>query len=942
MTSDIENPELEIHSIPGDDIGNREGNRRLSRSPHPYALLHPELLSGTRKASTDCGPNSTPHLLNDYSPFVCEKGFRRLSGTESRRMRYDSTASSDSGTEADDESGPFLKGLPAPPLKLRKGLKDGTTTRTPSPLLTPSYLDDEKQKDAFEARFKRRTSSAEKTTSIRETFTKRRRAELIRRATETTLFMSVGYMASRKLLSMCLPQGSCFRWLPVIKSNEIGAHGTCSELVVYTLIVCGTYLLYPIRLYLHHRSKSSESKQPLHFLRIPAAFDPATLLYPVMLPVFVAASLSPNPNPSLRINLILGVAAMPRTIVPAQDSFSGHTSVHYLLTLLLSLFVGNNTTRLNTAHTHKSANPEFLSLLYPLHQALLPTLGYLTTTSLLPAELQLASISMINILLLSSSPQALILQAVLWIGGLSTFVLCKRILQWEVELARIPTWRFRGKTNRNQFHVKVNRILKDLMEGRLSLSTFIKGGPEDSGGSDSDEPRKFIGDKLHTRSRGFTFTTSNDNSMRSISKTKPKVPPSQPNLSLTQWPTTAMDKRNPQPSGPRPQRRTTLPSFIGSSLNGLTPINAHYKMSRFTTANDFRSLTKGQATLVKWGYGLYTYIVVIALIAGPIRVYIGRFALQNQEPIGWALGYLFGDMYGFTSTVVRMGLQQWIPISPSNSGAAIVHGWAERNQQHFLGASNTRLLICLHCVCTIGVGLAIVFQLSNVADVDTRRKVFHGMMVVMFLPATFVDPTFVALALSLVLAIFLLLDLFRASQLPPLSKPLTNFLAPYVDGRDHRGPVIVSHIFLLIGCSIPLWLSLASMPRSGTFPWQGWEVPSRDVSMVSGVICVGMGDAAASLIGRRYGMRRWCWSGGKSLEGSAAFAVAVLVGLTLTRLWLLLGEWNGGGGDSWPLFFCKAAVAGSGASLTEAVLTGGNDNVIVPVILWLLVRGLAI
>ncbi|KAI4167564.1 MAG: hypothetical protein LQ343_007103 [Gyalolechia ehrenbergii] len=922
MSSETENPTLKSHGTSETKIGNCKENRRLSRSPHPYALRHPELLYTTRKASSHCDPDSTPpHLLNDYSLFVSEKGQKPFFDSENRRTRYDSTTSSDSGTEADDESGPFLKGLPAPPPKLRKGLKDGTTIGTPSPLLTPSYLDEERQKEALEARFKRRTSSDEKTTRIREKFTKRRRAELIRRTTETTLFLSVGCIASRELLSMCIPQG----------------------LVIYALIVCGTHLLYPIRLYLHHRLKPSKSRQPRRFLQIPAAFDPATLLYPVLLPVFVAASLSPKANPSLRINLILGIAGMPRTIIPAQDSFSGHTSVHYLLTLLPSVSVGNMATGLDTTHTHISANPELLSLLYPLHQALLPTLGYLTTTSLLPTELQLASISMINILLLSSSPQALILQAILWIGGLSIFVLCKRILQWEVELARIPNWRFRREMYRNRFYVNVDRILKDLMEGRLSFSTFIKEGFEDSSGSDSDESRVFMEHRLHTRQRGYTVATSNDNSTLPLSKTKSKEPPSQqPDPSLVQWPMRAKEKRNPQPSETRPQRRTTLPSFIGPSVDGSTSKNAHTRMFHFTMPNNFRSLTKDQAIIVKWFYALYTYLVAIALIAVPIRVYIGRFALHNQEPVGWALGYLFGDINGFKSTVTRMGLQQWIPMPPSEFGAAIVHGWAEKIQWQFLGASNTRLLICLHCVCTIGVGLAVVFQLSNVAEVDTRRKVFHGMMVVMFLPTIFIDPTFVALALSLVLAIFLVLDLFRASQLPPLSKPLTYFLAPYVDGRDHRGPVIVSHIFLLIGCSIPLWLSLAWMQRSGTFPWQGWEVPYRNLCMVSGVICVGMGDAAASLIGRRYGTRRWCWSGGKSVEGSAAFAVAVLVGLTLARLWLLFGEWEGSGGDSWPLFFCKAAVAASGASLTEAVLTGGNDNVIVPVILWLLVRGLAI
>jgi dolichol kinase len=220
-------------------------------------------------------------------------------------------------------------------------------------------------------------------------------------------------------------------------------------------------------------------------------------------------------------------------------------------------------------------------------------------------------------------------------------------------------------------------------------------------------------------------------------------------------------------------------------------------------------------------------------------------------------------------------------------------------------------------------------------------------MVAMLLPTIYIDPCFVALALALVLAIFLLLDLIRASQLPPLSKPIAKFLTPYVDGRDLRGPVVVSHIFLLIGCAIPLWLSLAGIERTGDEPWQDWNVKTRDVSMLAGVICVGMGDAAASLIGRRYGRRKWPWAGGKSLEGSLAFAVAVTIGLVFGKAWLAIGwgdvrQYQKGMGQ-WVrdalITTAKAALCAAGASLNEAVLTGGNDNVIVPVVLWVLVRG---
>jgi dolichol kinase len=371
----------------------------------------------------------------------------------------------------------------------------------------------------------------------------------------------------------------------------------------------------------------------------------------------------------------------------------------------------------------------------------------------------------------------------------------------------------------------------------------------------------------------------------------------------------------------------------------------------------FLSLTTAQAQVRKWMYALFVYIASLLIIIGPIRKYISERALQGQDPFGWAIGYMFGNFSNVRFWVLMLNLEYWIELPPrldeDGLSASCFFGSIEHIRQATFGAASTRLLLSGYCVVVLLTGLAVVVKLSPVAEVDTRRKVFHGIMVLMFLPAIFVDPAFCALALALVLSVFLLLDLFRASQLPPISRPLTNFLAPYVDGRDHRGPVIISHIFLLIGCSIPLWLSISDLPRTGLGPWAGWEIPSRDVSMTSGVICVGMGDAAASLIGRRYGRLKWFWGGGKSLEGSVAFAVAVTGGLIIVRAWLVIGAWPVSGVEGaeaqaasslqfwlWTLF--KAFLAAAGTSATEAILTGCNDNVVVPVVLWLLVRGLGV
>jgi dolichol kinase len=564
---------------------------------------------------------------------------------------------------------------------------------------------------------------------------------------------------------------------------------------------------------------------------------------------------------------------------------------------------------------------EMLVSLFALHQALLPPLHYLTTTSLLPAELHLLSISLINLYLFADSPQADIPKTLLWFGGVGLFVLCGKVLKWGVALARIPRWRFRRAG-----HIIKNRqsFLQILNESLKSKRSHSAGGKALD--SDADEDTFLIknplkGTKLKLdilKSLKHNSILGNGNGNGNENGTQSAV--------------------EPKPSITFPKRRNTLPC-----LPSLT--HAARRRSK-SVAQSFLLLTPTEATVRKWIYACYFYLVVVVMILGPIRYLIGKNALYGHEPFGWAIGYLFGNIQRLRFEVQNWDLEYWIPLPPlldSSLPSSVGLGIAEHLRTVVLGEANTRLLLCAYCLSIITLGLTTVLSLT-IIEVDTRRKVFHGMMVAMLAPTIFIDPCFIALALSLILAIFLLLDLIRASQLPPLSRPLASFLTPYVDGRDLRGPVVVSHIFLLIGCAIPLWLSLAGTERTGQEPWIGWDVATRDVSMIAGVVCVGMGDAAASLIGRRYGRRKWPWAGGKSLEGSAAFAVAVTVGLVAGKVWLMLGGWedtnSGAGGLAyWGSVVVRAVVCAMGASLNEAVLTGGNDNVVVPVVLWVLVRG---
>ncbi|KAG0645369.1 Dolichol kinase sec59 [Hyphodiscus hymeniophilus] len=893
--------------------------RRLSRSPHPYHRQQFEIPHASERFITNAPPTQSP-LRSAHNTDDEEQEISRLASEG-----YREPANSDSGTEADDEH--FLKGLPAPKLRPHKGLRgaEGAWSSTPSPLLSPAILDGDIQKIPTDPRWMTKPTAL-KEEDIRkaaERYRHKRRVEIARRATEATILVFVGAILG---LNRDVRQ--------VLKLWK-------RELICQSIITTSLIAIYPIRI-LRCIEPTRRWKKPFP-LSIPAAFDPAPLLYPPAITMLVSMLLFIDRPASFLPSIILAISSLPKQLVPAIGGLEGCNILHWALACL-PLLLSNLAVPSRTFENHNVIStqfgPEILVLLQPLHETLCNTLHSLTTTSLLPAELQLFSVGLIELLLLAQSPQAIILKSMLWGGGIGILVSCSHVLRWGVALARVPRWRFRRPEPSRFFSQRGLKVSQTPVSfAKLGNSLFAR----DAFVTNSSEEDEL--DELTYQSTAPDLGLSTKGIDRRM-----EISLENGSISAIERPTI---HQFPQMSGPTAngdhsitRRRNTLPilTSVYPKSSKRTP-SGRKKRSTSTSTQSFFALTQTQATIRKWLYATYVYVCVLTIILIGIRAYVGKYALQGEEPVGWALGYLFGDLPRFRMEVVIGNLQQWIclPVRSGLENEESCHlGWVEHLRHSSFGEANTRLILCGYWLCIIIVGLAVVFRLSAVYEVDTRRKVFHFMMVAMLLPATYVDPTFAALALGLMLAIFLLLDLFRASQLPPLSKSLAYFLTPYVDGRDLKGPVVISHIFLLIGCAIPLWLSLGYLPRTGSGYFCGWEVPRREVSMVSGVICVGMGDAAASLIGRRYGRHKWIWGGGKSIEGSIAFATAVGLALILAKAWLRIGGWPANNEDSWLLTTGKAGVAAGVASLTEAVLTGGNDNVVVPVVLWLCAKGLEI
>ncbi|EKX50018.1 hypothetical protein GUITHDRAFT_104416 [Guillardia theta CCMP2712] len=102
------------------------------------------------------------------------------------------------------------------------------------------------------------------------------------------------------------------------------------------------------------------------------------------------------------------------------------------------------------------------------------------------------------------------------------------------------------------------------------------------------------------------------------------------------------------------------------------------------------------------------------------------------------------------------------------------------------------------------------------------------------------------LAYAAATALLVSLELIRASRIRPFSASLERVVAVHVDERD-SGVFIFTHIYLLVGCALPSWLT----------PYQGPRGRFSILEPLAGALIVGVGDTAASVYGKLHGRMRF-------------------------------------------------------------------------------------
>ena len=230
------------------------------------------------------------------------------------------------------------------------------------------------------------------------------------------------------------------------------------------------------------------------------------------------------------------------------------------------------------------------------------------------------------------------------------------------------------------------------------------------------------------------------------------------------------------------------------------------------------------------------------------------------------------------------------------------------------------------------------------APVILLRKTYHALAAAMFAPATLPraataaagfalpPPELLATAYGAALALFAALEVARAWRLEirvggarlALGEGLHAFAEKFMDERDGGGAgIVLSHFSLLVGSAAPLWLTPEAWSGAGgTSAGTSAGTAFRTVlAPFSGIVTLGLGDAAASAAGAAgLGRTPICRGWRKTVEGAVAGAVANALGS-----WAAWTAATGGAPTPW----APVAVAAAGAAALEAT-TEQMDNAFLP------------
>lgn len=337
-----------------------------------------------------------------------------------------------------------------------------------------------------------------------------------------------------------------------------------------------------------------------------------------------------------------------------------------------------------------------------------------------------------------------------------------------------------------------------------------------------------------------------------------------------------------------------------------------------------KSFTLGEAALVSQGVTIFFVMSAVQLPTSYVRGLSSSSDLEMMKPV-LQIGLLqlcvlifLVDSFVFLRSTIAFYILViytllFVMLVPSVKGEPQIYVLID------LIAANTERVFMVGAyivLISLAVGTVLIFTRNNLQSSTRTRKIFHILIVLVFVPGLIYQCMFLFIATVLALAIFIGLETVRLVELPPFHAPLEAAVKTFIDEKD-AGIVALTPIYLLVGCSTPLWIHPA--------PCDLTDSAGHDLLKLSaGVLSVGIGDMVASIVGSKMGRHKWPGSV-KSVEGTVAnICSQILVVLAFVALKLVVLD---------SLKWAYVGVAVILNALVEAYTTQ-VDNLVLPLLTY--------